>query len=190
MLKETSHKDKISQTTACSSLIKKDYFSKAVQNKYEAKDIWKHIKSASNEVNTSSILLSTIKIYYLNVTGKQNVANAINNHFVNISKYVNKVDFNETNFDDLKTFLNNKLGTKHFSINFITVSEVSIFIDQLNKNKSAGIDGMGPKISKLCKEFLIQPLTALRNNCISRGRFPDLLKVANVVPRRCSGRSQ
>ena len=34
MLKETSHKDKMSQTTACSSLIKKDYFSKAVQKRY------------------------------------------------------------------------------------------------------------------------------------------------------------
>ena len=55
-------------------------------------------------------------------------------NIVNISKYWNKVDFNETNFDDLKTFLNNKLGTKNFSIHFITASEVSIFIDQLNKN--------------------------------------------------------
>ena len=74
---------------------------------------------------------------------------------MNISKCVNKVNFNETNFDDLKTFLNKTLGTKHFSIYFITASEVSLFIDQLNKNQSAGIDGIGPKIVKLCKEFLI-----------------------------------
>ena len=139
-------------------------------------------QKASNELKTSSIHPSTITIDNLNVTGKQNVANAINNHFVNISKFVNKVDFNESNFNDLKTLLNNKLGTKHFSINFITSFEVSKFIDQLNTNKSAGVDGIGPKIIKLCKEFLIQPLTALINNCISQGKFPDLLKVANVVP--------
>jgi len=84
------------------------------------------------------------------------------------------VDFNESNFNDLKTFLINKLGTKHFSITFITSFEVSKFIDQLNTNKSAGVDGIGPKIIKLCKEFLIQPLTALINNCISQGKFPDL----------------
>jgi len=78
--------------------------------------MWKNIKIASNELKTSSILPSTITIdtSNLNVTGKQNVANAINNHFVNTSKFVNKVDFNESNFHDLKTFLNNKLGTKHF----------------------------------------------------------------------------
>jgi len=53
------------------------------------------------------------------------------------------------------------LGTKHFSKSFITASEVSIFIDQLNKNKSAGIDGIGYKIIKLCKGFescLFDPL--------------------------------
>ena len=60
-------------------------FSKAVQNKSEAKDIWKNIKIASNELKTSSILPSTITLDNLNVTGKQNVANAINNYFVNIS---------------------------------------------------------------------------------------------------------
>jgi len=85
-----------------------------VQNKSEAKDIQKYIRIAPHELKTLSILPSTITIYNLNVTGKQNVANAINNHFVNISKFVNKVDFNESSFNDLKTFLNNKLGTKHF----------------------------------------------------------------------------
>jgi len=39
------------------------------------------------------------------------------NHVENISKCVNKVQFNETTFDDL----NNNLGTKHFSIIFKTV---------------------------------------------------------------------
>jgi len=60
--------------------------------------------------------------------------------------------------------------------------EVTKFIDQLNTNKSAGVNGKGPKVIKLCKVFLIQPLTALINNCISQGKFPDMLKLANVVP--------
>jgi len=64
-----------------------------VQNKREAKVIWNNIKIASNEFKTSSILPSTITIDNLNVTGKQNVANAIKNHFVNTSKFVNNVDF-------------------------------------------------------------------------------------------------
>jgi len=85
-----------------------------LQNKNEAKYIWKHIKSASNEVNKSSILPSTITIDNFNVTGKQNVANAITIYFVNISKCVNMFHFNETYFNDLKTFLNNKLGDNGF----------------------------------------------------------------------------
>jgi len=61
------------------------YFFQSSAKKSEAKDIWKNIKIASNELKTSSILPSTITLDNLNVTGKQNVANAINNYFVNIS---------------------------------------------------------------------------------------------------------
>ena len=109
------------------------------------------------------------------ISGKTNVANALNDHFVDISKLIKKTEFTEHDFNSLKTYLDAKLDSKHFSVQFITSLEVSTLIDQLHSNKSAGADGIGPRIIKLCKEFIIQPITALINNCISHGTFPDML---------------
>jgi len=169
----------------CNSAIKmakKEYFSNAVQNKTSAKSLWKTIKLASNEHTESSILPNVIRKDDRIISGKTNVANALNDHFVDISKLIKKTKFAEHDFHSLKTYLDAKLESKHFSVQFITTSEVSTLINQLHSNKSAGADGIGPSIIKLCKEFIIQPITALINNCISHGTFPDMLKIANVIP--------
>ena len=115
------------------------------------------------------------------------MANELNNHFVNISHIIKKTVFKPENFEHLKCFLDEKLGNRDFKIEYISPVEVLTLIDKLNPNKSSGLDRIGPNILKLCKDYIVQPLTTLINTSISTGIFPDLLKLASVVPLHTGG---
>ncbi|XP_060587902.1 neogenin-like, partial [Ruditapes philippinarum] len=45
--------------------------------------------------------------------------------------------------------------------------EVSSYIDNLDKNKSSGIDGIGPNMLKLCKDSITRAITSIINKSIS-----------------------
>ena len=64
-----------------------------------------------------------------------------------------------------------------FELEYITPCKVSKYINKLNVNKSTGIDGIGQKNLKMCKYHIVLAITALNNNCIGQGIFPDKLKL-------------
>ena len=55
-------------------------------------------------------------------------------------------------------------------------------IEQLNTNKSTGLDGIGPTVLKQCGDYIITGITSIINNSITQGIFPDTLKNAYVLP--------
>ena len=121
----------------------------------------------------------------------QNIADALNDHFVNIAKTAEKSQFNAENFISLQRFLDMKLQNSSFDIDFINPPppppEVSILIEKLDTNKSSGLDKIGPNILKLCKDQVARPIATLINYSLSSGFFPDKLKEAGVVPLHKGG---
>ncbi len=121
--------------------------------------MWRFIKSISNNSeNQSAILPNTLNINNVNVSGKQIVANELNNHSVNISHIIKKTVFKPENFEHLKCFLDEKLGNRDFKIEYISPAEVLTLIDKLNPNKRSGLDRIGPYTIKFCKDYIVQPL--------------------------------
>ena len=114
--------------------------------------------------------------------GTVNVINALNRHFVNIPEIVTKAPFNPKNFEDFKIYLDNTIKNNYFDIQFITALEVRHMIEKLDNNKATGLDGISPKILKLCKDFISKPISVIINSCISTGIFPVNLKKASVKP--------
>ena len=55
-------------------------------------------------------------------------------------------------------------------------------IDKLDSSKSIGNDGIGPKILKMCKDFISQLIASIINSCISMSIFPSEFKKACVIP--------
>ena len=53
------------------------------------------------------------------IEGMQNIADALNDHFVNIAKTAEKSQFNAENFISLQRFLDMKLQNSSFDIDFI-----------------------------------------------------------------------
>ena len=103
------------------------------------------------------------------IEGKQQVADALNTHFINIAETIKRSEFEAENINYLKDYIDLKLQNIAFDIDFITPFEVSALIDKLNINKACGLDRIGPNVLKICKDQLAQPLAALINSCISSG---------------------
>jgi hypothetical protein len=169
----------------CTSLIrksKKNFYNSAVENKKEPNLLWKNLKCISDDSSNINNLPSTLQVGERSLNNPDEIVNALNQHFVNISNKINRVDFKAENFIDLKNQLNEKLGSLEFDINFITPFEVSKIIHHLHANKSTGLDGISPKIIKICKDVISPILANIINLCISQGIFPDIFKFARVIP--------
>ena len=52
----------------------------------------------------------------------------------------------------------------------------------MKAKNSAGFDNISSKLLKNCATLLIAPITALINQSLVKGIFPDLLKIAKVIP--------
>lgn len=63
-----------------------------------------------------------------------------------------------------------------------TPHEIVLIIKQFEPKYSAGIDNVPPCIIKEISEHICVPLANLINDCIEEGVFPDLLKIAKIIP--------
>jgi len=64
----------------------------------------------------------------------------------------------------------------------VDVHELSQIITRLNITKSASYDNIGPKLLKCILPYVLQPLLFMYNMSFSTGVFPDILKIAKVLP--------
>ena len=63
----------------------------------------------------------------------------------------------------------------------VTYEETNDLLNSL-KNSACGWDNLSVKFIKLCKEFIVAPLTHILNLSLLEGVFPEQLKIANVIP--------
>lgn len=152
----------------------------AITNKTESKHLWKHLNSLKGSSYTNNLppVLTKDKD---TITGETNIVNAFNEHFINISSFINANEFKISNFEELEKSLDSKVK-HHFNIEYITPFKVNQYIKDLDVKKSTGIDGIGPNILKLCGDTISIAITSIINNSISKGIFPGKLKEACVIP--------
>ena len=94
----------------------------------------------------------------------------------NLSKHVS-----QTTSKNYRQFLKTTILT---SFNFSLASELDVkkIIRALKTKTSSGHDGISVKLLKFLTPALIKPLTLIIHQSLPTGIFPDLLKVAKVVP--------
>ena len=68
------------------------------------------------------------------------------------------------------------------SVRQVTSDEVNLILKSLNAKKASGTDNIPTKLIKLASNYLSKPLATAINNSLTSSKFPDLAKVANVIP--------
>ena len=159
-----------------------NFFNQAIKENKTPSYLWKHLKDVTNDNNSGISIPTAVEYNGDTITKSQEILETINDHFINIANIVKKNKVDESYFSKLKISLDYKLKNKVFKIKLITPLQTKRIIEQLNTNKSTGLDGIGPTVLKQCGDYIITGITSIINNSITQGIFPDTLKNAYVLP--------
>ena len=165
---------------------KKQHFTDSVSNLKDSKTIWKHLRTATKTSNPSSNTLpDELIINDQKFSNSEDIAFKLNNYFAKISELFEDNDEIPTrpDFTKLNEFINDRIPNDiRFEIPFISIAQVSEFINGLNIAKATGLDGIGPRILKMANDILAPSIAALINKSIKTATFPDKLKMAKIYP--------
>ena len=127
-----------------------------------------------------------IKAHGKTIRSLQEICNEMNGHFVEIGeKLSTKARVTESDLH-YKRFL----GKRHPSsivLHATNEHEVIESIAGLNSHKSSGYIDIPTKLTKEPKFLIARPLATAFNHCLETDVYPDILKIAKVIPLRKKG---
>jgi hypothetical protein len=154
-------------------------------NKNNSKKTWGIIKQIINKRQSSSYPEYFV-INNKEISNNSDIANSFNKFFVNVgpqlSKKIRKTNVSPTSY--ISRTIQECIFLKP-----VTDNEVCKIMKSL-KESSAGYDDICPKVVKKVYKSILNPLTHLLNLSISSGIFPNVLKIAKIIPLFKSGDSQ
>ena len=107
------------------------------------------------------------------------------NEFISYFSDQCKPLINNSSLPNLYYTTDERLNHIHF-----TTDDIPSQIRSLNIHKSTGPDDISARMLKLCDDTIVVPLTLIVNNISSTGVFPELWKLANVIPIHKKGSKQ
>ena len=108
------------------------------------------------------------------------IANAFNNFFSNIGNELSKEVPDTNHQKSFKDYLPDPIKQSIY-LKPITKSEIEQELEKLNARKSI-LDIFNINIIKMVKHQIIPGLVIIFNNSINEGTFPEMLKIAKVIP--------
>ena len=184
----SAYKKMRNQVTKMDRKAKRKYFNnKCDEANGNSEKMWKVIRSATNQKPKPNISPDFVKIrdadgkIVKKLEDKCDIANEMNKTFSEMgAKLAEKLEPTDSLFSDYLQYPNP--NHERFILGMIAESEVGKLMQELDENKSVGLDDIPPKIVKWA-DFLFCPLlTKIFNKCVLGGIYPDCLKTARVRP--------
>ena len=160
---------------------KADYYSKQfTKHKTDSRKTWDTIKEVLNRPKSKPKLPSHFKHNDDSITDPIEIANKFNDFFVNIGPNL-AAQIDIQNKPPFTSYLKSTISpTFHFDqINEAITTKI---ISNLKPKASCGFDNISLQLLKQCSTLIVKPLTAIINQSLTNGIFPDDLKVAKVIP--------
>ena len=155
----------------------KDYFEK---NKNKSSMLWKGIRAIVNINNSSKKDIKLINDKGKNVSDPKIIAELFNDYFINIGPNIdNKINKAKHHY---KEYMSKVFVNESFFLTPVTSSEVFNIIQAFDMNKSLGLNSLPIYILKIANTIFSEKLSEIANLSFSTGIFPDLCKVAKVIP--------
>ena len=159
---------------------KKYYYTKYFEeNNNNSKKVWEGIRSIINIKNSKKTLINQLKINDRIIDQPKEIAETVNNFFVEIGTNTEKnipINPSTRHAKYLKDYNN-----VNFNISPITNKEIVEIITDLD-NKSTGPQSIPVYLLKLIVDLIINPLSNIISNSFTSGVFPNALKVSKVIP--------
>ena len=160
----------------------KSYFEEHSSN---LKKTWEGIKKIVNVKKTTDFTISQLNIKGKLVDNPLDINNHFNDFFVNVGPETEKTVPKVPNISHEK-FLKNR-NQVNLIIAHISEEEVLEILKSLPTNKGTGPSSIPTKFLLMIADLVIAPLSNLINVSFSTGVFPDILKIAKVIPLHKGG---
>ena len=161
---------------------KESYYKEQCQNfKRNTSKLWKMINKITNNTRDKSLLIEYLTIGNIQTYNAKEIATEFANYFASVgTKYANKI---EQSTCDIHTYLT-KIKRNHETLYLTptTASEITNLIHNLPNKNSRGHDDISNKMLKLLHTSIVHPLVIIFNKSLTEGKFPDLMKLADIVP--------
>ena len=164
---------------------KKSHFQNVIcKAKGNSQKLWSHINSFCKKPkkNVPSTLSSKNGI----MSGKYEIAELLNNHFVTVSsKVLNNNQIENVVYNvpkKLKQFVTiNQPVSNYFVIPNVTEEFVFKELRCLDSKKWMGDDGINAGFLKMCTSFIVSYITKLINESIITSEYPSAWKIAKIT---------
>ena len=159
----------------------KYYRDKCFEYKQNTKKLWKMINRITQKEVDKTNTIEYIKVENLNYYDSKAVSEEFAKHFSQVGKeYAKKISKPNK---DIKHYL--KLIQENVKTMYMTPTtkyEIEKLIGELENKTSSGHDQISNILLKKLKNSLLVPLEIIFNLSISEGVFPQLMKMADVIP--------
>ena len=162
------------------------------------KNFWKTVKPfISNKTNRNKsdiILIENNNV----IKDKQNVADTLNEYFINIAEYtvgrqitalpskdieisISEIINKHENHISIPKYQEQKLNST-FTFEKTTSTDIRQLILELNGRKPMGIDTIPPKIIKMLNDNICDNIESIANLMITQSLFPDQAQISSITP--------
>lgn len=171
------------------TLAKKHYYANLF-NKFQndIRKTWRTINRLLNRDKTTDEELTAMKINGHTTTDEKIISDEFNRFFTDIGR--NTADNLPTTDKTPEDYLTNR-PTSTFTFKQIDEETTDRIISQELSNKSSsGFDDLSTKLVRQLKDVLVSPMTIIINQSLKSGTFPELMKIARVIPLYKKGDSE
>ena len=158
---------------------KKEYYDRYFENcKNNMKKTWAGINDL---IRSSHKIAHITQIRHNNETinDPKMMADAFNNFFASVGPNTDS-EIPKTPKSPLD-FLKNRVAT-NFSFKVTSVHEIMTIVLQLDEKKSSGPSDVPLNVLRIAREIIVPHLVSIFNLSFKTGIFPDLMKLAKVIP--------
>ena len=150
--------------------------------KYDARKTWTTINTIIGRTNDKSSITQSFTINDNTVSDPNTIADNFCEYFTNIGpQFANNIP---TPIHNAKYYLNLKQSRNPHSLFMTPTDTVEIFklLKIIKPKRSSGHDNMSTQFLKQIDTAIANPLSVIINKSMETGIFPDILKLAKVIP--------
>ena len=183
---ESRYKSYKNKLTGILRYCEKEYYNRKLQlYRNDMKNTWKLLNGVMNRKMKERNFVSHFNYNDKEIYNKQEIANGFNDFFVNIGpELANNIVSPENN--DVLHYMNDSNVNSMF-LNGVNRKEILDVIKSFANKTSTDYNGLNMFILKKITNFIVEPFLHICNLSLSKGVFPDAMKIARVIPLFKSG---
>ena len=149
--------------------------------RHNSQKLWKLINSISGKTNNKCDIVDHLKVDNVEVHKRDEIATVFAKHFSSVGKrFATKIPpSRKTSTDYLESIPSSNAS---LFLNPTSPPETLNLINELPNKKSSGHDKINNILLKSLKSVLVEPLSIVFNQSMNEGIFPDVMKLADMVP--------